>query len=272
MSDQLQRIATFKALHAADDTWIIPNPWDAGSAKILAGLGFKALATTSSGYAFTLGKVDGQVSMEQMLAHCTALVAATNVPVSADFENGYAEDITAMTDNIKRLIETGIAGLSIEDFSRDEGLVYPIAQAVERVQAAAETVAASGVPVVLTARAEGLLRGIDDKEQIIERLQAFSRAGADVLYAPAVSSLEDLKRITAAIDKPFNVLASFLRGASVEDFAAAGARRISVGGALTYAALAPLMVAASEMLEHGTFNWIENMAGAADIRRLLELQ
>lgn len=269
MSSQAQRCHVFKSLHEGS-TWIIPNPWDAGSARILAGLGFKALATTSGGLAFTLGKADGEVSLEQMLHHCNALTAATDLPVNADFENGYAEDIHVMADNITRLAETGVAGISIEDFSRDTRTLYPLTQAIERVQAAAEAIKTTGLPILLTARAESLLRGFDDTDEIIERLQAFESVGADVLYAPAIRSLDVLQQITSEISKPFNVLVSFIKDASVEQLAAAGANRISVGGALTYAAIAPLLEAGTEMLEQGTFGWLNRVANAGEIRRILE--
>lgn len=272
MTDQLQRCKTFRELHDNKAGWIIPNPWDVGSARVLEGLGFQALATTSGGYAFTLGKADGEVTMGEMLQHCTALVKETRLPINADFENGYAEDIAGMTANIARIVETGVAGISIEDFSRDERSIYPMAQAVERVQAAAEAIKATGIPVMLTARAESLLRGFDDLDEIIERLQAYTTAGADVLYAPAIRSLDALQTVTSALSKPFNVLAPFIPGANVQQLAAAGGTRISVGGALTYAAVAPLLQAGREMLEQGTFNWVESVANSSEIRAFLNSQ
>jgi len=269
MRDQRERCSTFKELHTNTSGWIIPNPWDVGSARVLEGLGFKALATTSSGYAFTLGKADGEVSLQEMLDHCTALVAGTQLPINADFENGYAEDIDTMVANITQLAATGVAGISIEDFSRTTRSIYPLAQAVERVQAAVEAIASTGIPILLTARAESLLRGHDDLDEIIERLQAYSAAGADVLYAPALRSLGDLQTVTRTLTKPFNVLAPFIRGTSVRELAAAGGTRVSVGGALTYAAVAPLLHAGKEMLEQGTFNWVGNIANSGEIRSLL---
>jgi len=269
MNKQHKCCAMFRQLHETGAGWVIPNPWDAGSARILEGLGFKALATTSGGYAFTLGKQDGAVSLEEILQHCSALVAATSLPVNADFENGYADDIETMVANIKKLAATGVAGISIEDFSRDEQVIYPFAQAVERVQAAAQAIAATGIPIMLTARAEGLLRGVGDLEQIKERLQAYEQAGADVLYAPAIGSLTELKNVTANLHKPVNVLPTFIRDASVQELAQAGANRISVGGALTYAALAPLLNAGREMLEQGTFSWIDAIADGKQIKQLL---
>ena len=268
MRDQLERCRIFKELHTNTSGWIIHNPWDTGSARVLEGLGFKALATTSGGYAFTLGKADGEVSLQEMLDHCSALVAGTQLPINADFENGYAEDIDEMAANITQLAATGVAGISIEDFSRTTRCIYPLAQAVERVQAAVEAIAATGIPIMLTARAESLLRGYDDLDDIIERLQAYSAAGAEVLYAPAIRSLGDLQTVTRTLNKPFNVLAPFIRGASVQEMAAAGGSRISVGGALTYAAVAPLLHAGKEMLEQGTFKWVDSVANSAEIRSL----
>lgn len=269
MADQLQRCKAFRKLHANKAGWVIPNPWDVGSARILEGLGFKALATTSGGYAFTLGKADGEVSLDEMLQHCTALVNGTRLPINADFENGYAEDIDEMVVNIKRLAATGVAGISIEDFSRADHTIYPLAHAVERIEAAVEAIQATGMPIMLTARAESLLRGFDDLDEVIERLHAYTAAGADVLYAPAVRSLNDLQKVTGKLTKPFNVLASFIRNASVPELAAAGGTRISVGGALTYAAVAPLLMAGKEMLEQGTFNWIGGVANSGEIKALL---
>lgn len=268
MIEQRERCRIFRELHTNTSGWIIPNPWDVGSARVLQGLGFKALATTSGGYAFTLGKADGEVTLQEMLDHCSALFAGTQLPINADLENGYAEEIDTMVANIKQLAATGVAGISIEDFSRTTRSIYPLAQAVERVQAAVEAIAETGIPIMLTARAESLLRGFDDLDEIIERLQAYSAAGADVLYAPAIRSLSDLHKVTQTLTKPFNVLAPFIRGASVRELAAAGGSRISIGGALTYAAVAPLLLAGKEMQEQGTFNWVESVASSAEIRSL----
>lgn len=271
MNTQLQRCIAFKALHTNKAGWIIPNPWDVGSAKVLEGLGFKALATTSGGYAFTLGKADGAVTLEEMLQHCAALVAGTQLPINADFENGYAEDINEMVANITRLAATGVSGISIEDFSREQRSIYSLSESVERVQAAVEAIAATGMPILLTARAESLLRGFDDLDDIIERLQAYAAVGADVLYAPAIRSLDALKTVTSALDRPFNVLAPFIPGATVPQLAAAGGTRISVGGDLTYASVAPLLQAGKEMLEHGSFDWVAKVANSAEVKSLLKL-
>ncbi|MEZ5492310.1 MAG: isocitrate lyase/phosphoenolpyruvate mutase family protein [Gammaproteobacteria bacterium] len=270
MNAHQTRCQEFRELHRQCNGWIIPNPWDVGSARLLAALGFKALATTSAGLAFSLGKVDGAVTMTEMVAHCSALTAAARVPVNADFENGYAENLKQMVANITQLAATGVAGISIEDFSRDRQVIYPLTQATERVHAAAEAIAATGLPIMLTARAESLLRGGDEIDNVIERLQAYEKAGADVLYAPAIRSLDTLRTVTGSLNRPFNVLASFLPGESLATLAAAGANRVSVGSALTYAAMAPLLEAGREMLVQGTFSWMEKAPGGADIRYLLD--
>jgi 2-methylisocitrate lyase-like PEP mutase family enzyme len=271
MTTQLEKCHQFKALHTQSEAWVIPNPWDAGSAKLLAGLGFKALATTSGGFAFTQGKLDGDVGLEATLQHCAALSAATEVPISVDFEDGYAEDLDTMAANMRRLIATGVAGFSIEDFNRERRELYSVAEATARIRVAVATIAESGIPLMLTARAEGLLRAGSDREEVTERMLAYSAAGADVLFAPAVNSLEQLEAITSRLDKPFNVLASFIHEASLKELAAAGAQRVSVGGALTWTCLNPLLSASREMLEQGTFSWIGRVAAAKEFRSLMGL-
>ena len=269
MPAQREKCERFQTLHAQADAFIIPNPWDAGSARILQALGFSALATTSAGFAYTLARSDGQPTLAEKLSHCESIVNATDIPVNADFEDGFSDDPKTVAANLLRLIETGVAGGSIEDFSRTSRTLFGFNQSVERVQAAAEAVRDSGVPFQLTARAENLLRGVNDLDDTIARLQAYGRAGADVLYAPGIRSLEDLKTVTGSINKPFNVLGVFLPNASLADFAAAGAKRISLGGALTWATVKPLLDASREMLEQGTFGWLRNTASGAEINRLL---
>ena len=269
MPDQASKCAVFADLHRASTTWLIPNPWDVGSARLLQGLGYQALATTSSGFAFTLGRADGEVSLQEKLQHCTELCAATSIPVSADFENGFADDIPGLRENIKRLLETGIAGFSIEDYSRDQKLVYPLDQSIERIEAAVQTIRDSGVPVLLTARAENLIRGADDQEETLERLQAYAAAGADVLYAPGLVEMEHVQWFVEETDKPLNVLAPFVRGATMDQFNAAGVCRISTGGALAWAAVNPLLLAGKEMLEQGSFEWLKGMAKGTEIQSLL---
>jgi len=267
---QIQKCEDFATLHRSEVAWIIPNPWDTGSAKLLQGLGFKALATTSSGFAYTLGRADGEVSLEEKLQHCSMLSKATAIPVSADFENGYSEDLVGLVENIKRLAETGIAGFSIEDYSRDDHRLYSFSEAVDRVRAAVETVAEIGIPLVLTARAENLLRGANNLEDTITRLQAFEEAGADVVYAPGVKSLDQLKTVTSVLNKPFNVLASLMPGTNVAEFTECGANRISLGGALSLSAIDPVQRAAMEMQRNGTFDWLGGRADTASVKQFLE--
>lgn len=270
MPTQREKCERFKALHAQSGAFIIPNPWDAGSAKILQSLGFSALATTSAGFAYTLARSDGQPTLEEKLAHCESITNATDIPVNADFEDGFADKPEAVAANLTRLIETGVAGGSIEDFSRTSKTLFGFNQSVERIQAAAEAVRRSGLPFQLTARAENLLRGVNDLDDTIARLQAYQSAGADVLYAPGIRSLEDLKSVTSSLDKPFNVLGVFIPKASLQDFAAAGAKRVSLGGALTWAAVKPLLDASREMLEQGTFDWLRNAVPGAEVGTLLK--
>ena len=269
MPTQRDKCIALEGLHRADGAWVIPNPWDVGSAKLLQGLGFKALATTSSGFAYTLGRADGEVSIDEKLQHCQLLCAGTDIPISADFENGYSEQTAGIVENIQRLAETGIAGFSIEDYSRDHHRLYEFSEAVDRVQLAAETITDLGLPLQLTARAENLLRGVDDIEDTIARLQAFAAVGADVLYAPGIKTHAQLRQVTASIEKPFNVLASFMPGSSVSDFSASGAARISLGGALNSAAINPVLTAGAQMLERGTFDWLGARADGALVNKLL---
>lgn len=269
MTNQAEKCARLAALHAGTEIFLIPNPWDIGSAKLLQGLGFPALATTSAGFAYTLGRADGEISLAEKLAHCAALAAATSVPISADFENGFADDPDAVAKNVLALARTGVAGCSIEDYARDSHTLYGFDLAVERVQAAAEAAASLDVEFQLTARAENLLRGVDDLDDTIARLRAFEAAGAHVLYAPGLNSLAQLREVTDAVSRPVNVLAPLFRDATVDDFARAGAKRISVGSALAWAAVNPLLQGGGEMLEHGTFAWLGGMAASKTVNSLL---
>ena len=259
MNTQKDKCETFKNLHHTGKAFIVPNPWDVGSAKILQGLGFKALATTSVGMAYTCGLADGAVALERVLQHCADLAASVQIPVTVDFENGFAEVPESVVDNIHRLVGTGVAGCSIEDFDSKTNRLYDFNLAVERVQAAAEFIATLDLPFQLTARAENLLRGVDGLDDTIKRLKAFEAAGANVLYAPAIKSLAQLKLVTAEITAPFNVLAPFIKGATVAALQDSGATRISVGGALTWHTINPLIRAGQEMLTEGTFNWTSDM-------------
>ncbi|MEA2168620.1 MAG: hypothetical protein QOF76_1920 [Solirubrobacteraceae bacterium] len=248
------RVAQFLAAHRPGDPLLIPNPWDAGSAKLLQSLGFKALATTSSGFAATLGRLDGDVSREEALAHAADIVAATDLPVSADFENGF-DDVDA---TIRGGIAAGLAGGSIEDWSGEH--VYALDEAVERV---ATAVAAAGDEFVLTARAENFIRGNPDLDDTIARLTAYRDAGADVVYAPGLSALEDIRAVVDAVGIPVNVLA-LPNAPTVAELADAGVARISVGGGFAFAAIGAVVEAATELLEQGTYGfWPRARAGSA---------
>ncbi len=267
MTNQLKLAEQFRLLHEDDEAFILPNPWDAGSARILEGLGFKALATTSSGFAQSLGALDGSVTLEETLRHCEALVAATDIPVSADLERGYADDPEQAAQSIRRVAEVGVVGASIEDYSGSG--IYEFQLAVERVQAAAEMAHGMDFPFMLTARAENLLHNRNDLDDTIRRLQAFAEVGADVVYAPGLKSLTEVQTVVQAVSKPVNVLAPFIPGVTLAELADAGVKRISIGGALANAAIGTTIRAAREMLETGGFGWLAGMAGRSDIEELL---
>ncbi|MGH8917282.1 MAG: isocitrate lyase/PEP mutase family protein, partial [Actinomycetes bacterium] len=234
----------------------MPNPWDAGTAKLLAALGFQALATTSSGHAATLGRPDGSVDRNEALQHAAVIVAAVDVPVSADLENGFAAEPDAVFATVADAVGVGLAGCSIEDFTGHPDLpIYPAGPAAERVAAAADA-ARTGMGLVLTARAENFLRGNPNLADTITRLQAYQEAGADVLYAPGLTDLGDIHRVVTSVDRPVNVLA--LPGlAPVAELAQAGVARISVGGAFSQVALAAVTRAGRELLDHGTYGFLD---------------
>jgi 2-methylisocitrate lyase-like PEP mutase family enzyme len=237
---------TFQALHAGEP-FVIPNPWDAGSARVLEKLGFKALATTSSGFAFTLGRRDGDVTLDEVIAHTAALTAATNLPVSVDMENGYGAAPEDAARAVAAAAAARAAGGSIEDFDPN-GTIYDVGHATERVAAAAE---AAG-EFVLTARAENHIRGNPDLDDTIARLQAYERAGADVLYAPGLATPEEIRAVCDAVSKPVNVLAR--PNLTFDEIVGAGAQRVSVGGALTWVAVAALVSAAERIRDGGDFS------------------
>jgi 2-methylisocitrate lyase-like PEP mutase family enzyme len=253
---------------AAPGAFIIPNPWDLGSARILAGLGFEALATTSAGFAFSLGRRDGMVTRDELLEHCRAIVDATDLPVAADLENGFGDDPDTVSETIRLAAATGIVGGSIEDASGDESRpIYDHALALDRVVAAVEAARSLPFPFTLAARAENFLYKRNDLDDTIRRLQAFSQAGADVLYAPGLPNLEAVRNVCEAVKpKPVNVLAGIKGlGFPVADLAAAGARRISLGGALTRAAFGALIAAAREMQQSGTFTFVDTIASTSEV-------
>ncbi len=253
MTTQSEKAQAFKALHECGETFIIPNPWDAGSARLLQEAGFKALATTSAGFATSIGKTDGQVSLDEKLKHCRQAAQATEIPISADFENGFADGPEKAAANLLKLAETGLVGGSIEDYSGSE--IYNFDLAVERIAACAEAVSKLSFPFMLTARAEGLLRRTSDIDDIIRRLLAFEEAGADVLYAPALKTLEEVKLVLDAVSKPINVLAPFMPDVSLAQYEELGVCRISIGGALAHHATKATRAAADQMLTAGSFNW-----------------
>jgi 2-methylisocitrate lyase-like PEP mutase family enzyme len=240
------KVETFQRLHAGEP-FVIPNPWDAGSAKVLEKLGFKALATTSSGFAFTLGRRDGDVTLDEVIAHTSILAAATHLPVSVDLENGYGPEPEDAARAVAAAAAAGAAGGSIEDYD-PSGRIYELGHATERVAAAAE---AAG-EFVLTGRAENHIRGNPDLDDTIARLQAYEGAGADVLYAPGLATTEEIRAVCEAVSKPVNVLAR--ANLTFDEMAEAGAQRISVGGALTWVAVAGLVSAAERIRDNGDFS------------------
>lgn len=268
-STQAVAATRFLDLHRPGTPLLLPNPWDHGAAKLFASLGFEALATTSSGFAASRGHLDGQMSREESLAHAAELAAAVDIPVSADLENGFADDPEGVAQTIELAIEAGLAGASIEDWSR-AGEKYPVELATERIAAAAEVAHAGPVHLVLTARADDGFHGVNDLGDTVTRLQGFQEAGADVLYAPALADLDAVRTVVSEVDRPVNVLA-FAGMPSVAELAAAGVARISIGGAFAYAAYGAAADAATELLERGTFGFRENAgAGRAALRRALD--
>jgi 2-methylisocitrate lyase-like PEP mutase family enzyme len=257
---QEQKGADFRALHEGEP-FVIPNPWDAGSAKVLAGLGFRALASTSSGFAFTLGRADGNVSLEELVDHISALDEATALPLSVDLENGYGPAPEDAALAITRAAEAGAVGGSIEDYD-PSGRIYDRDHAVERVVAAAEAAGRLDFPFTLTARAENHVRGNPDLEDTIGRLQAFDRAGADVLYAPGLGSGEEIAAVCRAVAKPVNVLAG--PRLSLSEIVDAGAQRVSVGGGFAWAAVNGLVAAAEELRDSGSFASLSSPRGLSD--------
>jgi 2-methylisocitrate lyase-like PEP mutase family enzyme len=259
---QEQKAADFRALHEGEP-FVVPNPWDAGSARVLEALGFRALATTSSGFAFTLGRPDGGATLEEVLDHVRLLDRSTSLPVSADLENGYGPAPEDAASAVTRAAGAGAVGGSIEDYDPG-GTIYAFDHAVERVAAASEAARRLGFPFTLTARAENHIRGNPDLDDTIARLQAFERAGADVLFAPGLRTGEEIRAVAHATSKPLNVLAH--PGLSLREIADAGGRRISVGGALTWVAAGALAAAAEQIRDHGDFS---SLRPPAEIRRLL---
>lgn len=254
----------FRELHNRARAFIIPNPWDVGSAKILAAMGFEALATTSAGFANSRGRKDGGITSAEMLEHCRDIVAATPLPVSADLEKGIGDSADAAAETIRQAASTGLAGASLEDFTGDRSRpIFDFGLAAERIAAASEAARGLGRDFVLTARSENFLHGRPDLDDTIKRLQAFETAGADVLYAPGLRDLDQIRAVCSAVSKPVNVLAG--AAFTLADLEAAGAKRLSVGSALARLAYGALIRAAKEMREHGTFTYAQNAAGFAEL-------
>jgi 2-methylisocitrate lyase-like PEP mutase family enzyme len=249
MTSQAEKGAAFRALHTGAP-FVIPNPWDAGSSRVLAALGFKALASTSSGFAFTLGRLDGDVTLDEVVEHAAALDRATDLPVSVDLENGYGADPVSTALAVTRVAEAGAVGASIEDYDRAGGL-YDRQHAAERVAAAAEAARQLGFAFTLTARAENHIRGNPDLDDTIARLQAFEAAGADVLYAPGLRTPAEIRAVCDAVSRPVNVLA--VPGLSFAEIVDTGAQRVSVGGSLTWAAVNAMIGVANEIRDRGDF-------------------
>ena len=270
MATQAEKATAFRALHHRDHAFLIPNPWDVGTARLLQMLGFEALATTSAGYAYSIGKPDGAVDRDTMLAHSAAMVAATDLPVSSDMENGYADDPREVANTVRLAAATGLAGCSIEDVpSGRGGGPYELSHAAERVRAGVETAHSLPFPFTLTARAENYIVGHPDLRDTIARLQAFQEAGADVLFAPGLRTREDISAVVSSVDRPVNVIMG-LQGVqlSMAELSNLGVKRVSVGSALSRAALGAFLRAAREMQAHGTFTFAEEAEKYADLNAM----
>jgi len=259
---------TFRKLHESG-CFVIPNPWNVGTARYLQGLGYKALATTSSGYAHSQGYADGALDCDAVLAHFGELAAATDVPLNADFEDGLADDLGGLADNVTRCVATGVAGLSIED-SPNQGAtpLYPIDVAVARVKAARAAIDRAGGDVVFTARAEGFIRGVPDLDDVIRRLRAFKDAGADCFYAPGIKTREQIEAVVKAVaPKPVNFLNSGAFGFTVADLAGMGVRRISVGGSLARVAMHAFIRVATEIARDGKFDGFAGLISNPELNK-----
>lgn len=272
MQAQAQKAAAFRALHERDGAFIIPNPWDVGTARLLAHLGFEALATTSAGYAFSVGQRDNTVGRDEMMAHVSAIVAATELPVSADLENGFGDSPEVVAETFRLAADVGLAGGSIEDgTARPEEPLYELELAAERVRAAVEVARSLPFPFTVTGRAENYLVGRPDLDDTIRRLQAYQEAGADVLYAPGLRSREDIAAVVRSVDRPVNVVMG-LQGVqlSLADLAEIGVKRVSVGSALSRVALGAFLRAAREMRDQGTFSFAGEAVNYRELSEMFE--
>ena len=270
MGTQQEKGRVFRGLHQREGAFVIPNPWDIGSARLLAGLGFEALATTSAGFAFSLGRRDYGIAREELAAHVALLAAATELPVSVDMENGFGDEPEIAAETVGKIAEAGAVGGSIEDATgREDSPIYDIELAAERIFAAAEVAHRLPFAFTLTARCENYMHGRPDLADTIRRLQAYQDAGADVLYAPGLTSHDEIAAVVESVDRPVNVLVGF-KGIrlSVAEAGALGVKRLSVGSGLARAAYGALFNAASEIREHGTFNFGDNVPGLSEISKL----
>jgi 2-methylisocitrate lyase-like PEP mutase family enzyme len=274
MRTQAQRAAAFRELHDRDGAFIIPNPWDRGTARLLAHLGFEALATTSAGYAFSVGRRDYSIGRDEMLGHVRSIVSATDLPVSADLENGFADDPDAIAETFRLAAAVGVVGGSIEDATgRPDDPIYEHERAVERVRAVVEVARALPFPFTVTGRAENYLWGRPDLKDTIRRLQAYQGAGADVLYAPGLASRDDIAAVVRSVDRPVNVLVGSggrdgRPELSLAELAEIGVKRVSVGSALSRVALGVFLRAAREMRERGTFAFAAEAVSYRDLSAL----
>jgi 2-methylisocitrate lyase-like PEP mutase family enzyme len=272
MMTQAEKGRGFRALHERDSAFIIPNPWDVGSARLLAHLGFEALATTSAGFAFSMGERDNTIGRQQMMAHAAAIASATDLPASADLENGFGDAPEFVAETIRLAAAAGLAGCSIEDATqKPEHPIYEHEHAVERIRAAAEVARAIPFTFTLTARAENYLNGRPDLTDTIKRLQAYQEAGANVLYAPGLTSKDDIAAVVSSVDRPVNVLMG-MQGVKLNlaDLSAIGVKRVSVGSALSRAAYGAFLRAAREMREHGTFTFADEAVSFRDLSAMFK--
>ena len=270
MLAQVEKALAFRALHERESAFLMPNPWDVSTARLLAQLGFAALGTTSAGYAFSVGQRDNTVERSQMMAHASAMVSATDLPVSGDLENGFGDSPEIVAETIRLAADAGLVGGSIEDATgREDQPLYGIEHAVERVRAAAEVVRSLPFAFTLTARAENYLHGRPDLKNTIQRLQAFQEAGADVLYAPGLTTKADIAAVVSSVDRPVNILMGMPGVAlNLAELSAIGVKRVSVGSALARAALGAFLRAAREIQERGTFAFAQDAVTYRDISAL----
>jgi 2-methylisocitrate lyase-like PEP mutase family enzyme len=268
MTSPAEKRKAFRKLHESG-CFVIPNPWSPGTARYLEGLGFKALASTSSGYAHSQGFSDGALTLEQVLTHYREITSATSVPVNADFENGFAHEPDEVAANVKRCIETGVAGLSIEDYSNDPAKpLYDFDLAVARMKAARKAIDKTGGDVILTGRAEGVLHGLTDLADAIKRIQAYSAAGADCLYVPGIKTREQIVEVVKAVTpKPVNLLNHTTLGFTVKDIAGMGVRRISIGGTLSRVAMDAFIKSARDIMENGSFDSFAGIISNAELNK-----